>query len=150
MKRRAEYTAWEAAQLLRLGVGEVLALIDNHTLHAEVKLKRKQLGGRRQTLLAWSEIASVAMIRWSVMQIHDALGKDADLVLPRLLRPTELKKVRLPEYQLRLLETLAQNDGVTLEEYIYEALLALEVMGDPDTIERLLPGFKDAMRFPDV
>jgi hypothetical protein len=49
-----------------------------------------------------------------------------------------------------LLETLAQNAGVDLNEYIYGALLGLEVAADPETMEKLLPGFTEAIRFPDV
>lgn len=150
LKRRAEYTTNEAAQLLRIGLGELLALIENGTLHADVKRKRRQLGGPRHALMPWSELASAAMLRWTIVQIHDALGSEANGVLPSLFRPVELKAVRLPEYQLRLLETLAQNAGITLEEYVYSALLVVEVAADPETMETLLPGFTEAIRFPDV
>jgi hypothetical protein len=150
LRRRSEYTTKEAASLLRLGLGDVLNLIENGTLHADVKRKRRQLGGPRHSLISWNELASAAMLRWTVLQIHDALGEAANRTLPRLFRPAELKKVRLPEYQVRLLETLAQNKGVSLDEYIYDALLSLEVAADPDVMEKLLPGFNEAMRFPDV
>jgi hypothetical protein len=148
--RRPEYTTWQAAQLLRINVGEVLALIDRGTLYADVKRKRGQLGGPRHALIPWQELASIALLRWTVVQIHDALGQDADSVLPPLLRPAELKAVRLPEYLIRLLETLAHGAKVSLEEYIYSVLLGLEVTADPDAMEKLLPGFKAAIRFPDV
>lgn len=150
LKRRAEYTTSQAANLLRIGLGELLGLIENGTLHADVKRKRRQLGGPRHALMPWSELASAAMLRWTVLQIHDALGSAANDVLPRLFRPAELKAVRLPEYQLRLLETLAQNAGVSLEEYIYSALLVVEVAAEPEVMEKLLPGFTEAIRFPDV
>jgi hypothetical protein len=61
-----------------------------------------------------------------------------------------LKEIRLPEYQVRLLETLAKHAKVSVEEYVFNALLDLEVAGDPDEIETLLPGFKEAMAFPNV
>jgi hypothetical protein len=150
LKRRSEYTTREAASLLRLGLGELIAWIENGTLHVESKRKRKQLGGPRHSLVPWKELASAAMLRWTVLQIHDALGSEANGVLPRLFRPAELKAVRLPEYQIRLLETLAQNKGVSLEQYICDALQAIEVAADPDTMEKLLPGFKEAVMFPDV
>lgn len=150
LRRRIEYTVTQAASALRLGVGDVLTLVQNGTLDATVKRKRKQLGGPRHTLLTWHEVASAAMLRWTIVQIHDALGKDANRVLPSLYRPVELGKVRLPEYLVRLLEALAQQACVSLEEYIYGALLDLEVAADPDTMEKLLPGFREAIRFPDV
>lgn len=148
LRRRREYTTQQAASLLRLNLGEVLALIDRGVLHAEVRRKRRQLGGPRHSLIAWQELASAALVRWTVVQVHDALGEEANRVLPRLLRPVTLKELRLPEYQVRLLESLAKNDGVTIEEYIYRALLHLEVAADPEMVERLLPGFREAMEFP--
>jgi hypothetical protein len=150
LRRRFEYTTHEVARLLRLNVGEVLALINAGTLAAEERRKRKQLGGPRHALIEWKELASAAMLRWTVVEIHDALGSEANRVLPRLLRPVTLKSLRLPEYQVRLIETLAQDAGVTLEEFVYGALLNLEVAGNPEDIEKLLPGFKEAMQFPDV
>ena len=149
LQRRREYTTQEAANLLRLKLGEFLAWIEDGLLDIEVRRKRRQLGGPRHVLIPWKELASAALLRWTVMQVHDALGKEARWVLPRLLRPVELKDVRLPEYQVRLLETLATDAGVTVEEYVYTALLDLEVAGDRKTIERLLPGFTAAMQFPE-
>ena len=89
------------------------------------------------------------MLRWTVLEIHDALGTKANSVLPRLLRPVTMRELRLPEYQVRLLETLAQHEGVSVEAYLYGALLHLEVDRDPAEVERLLPGFTEAMRFPE-
>lgn len=150
LRRRSEYTVQQAASLLRLTVGDMLALIEDGTLHAVVKRKRKQLGGPRHTLVLWNELASAAMLRWTVVQIHDALGSEADSVLPRLFRPAELKAIRLSEYLVRLLQALANQQRVSLEEYVYTALLEVEVAADPETMEKLLPGFKEAIEFPNV
>jgi len=150
LRRRPEYTTREAAQLLRLTVGDFLALIERGVLDVQVRRKRKQLGGRRQALVSWNELASAAMLRWTVMQIHDALGKDADRALPRLLHPVELKSVRLPRYQVELIERLARNAGVSVEEYVYTALLGIEAAQSHAEIERVLPGFTEAVEFPNV
>jgi hypothetical protein len=136
--------------LLRLTVGEFLSWTDAGRLDVKRRRKRKQLSGPRRELVSWEELASAATVRWTVMEIHDALGDEANRVLPRLLRPVELKSLRLPEYLVRLLESLATNEGVSVEEYLYTAMLDLEVAGDPDPLESLLPGFKEAMRFPGV
>lgn len=128
----------------------MLAWVEDGVLHAQRRRKRRQLGGPRHQLVTWKELASAALLRWSVLQVHDALGKDADRVLPRLLRPVELKAMRLPAYQVRLLETLAQNAGVPVEEYLCASLMHLETTGTLDEIERLLPGFTEAITFPDV
>lgn len=148
LKRRREYTTRDAANLLRLNVGELLALIESGMLHAERKRKRRQLGGRRYVLVSWEELASAAMLRWTVMQIADALGKDVDRALPRLLHPVQLDGVRLPRYQIELIERLANNRGVTVEEFIYTALLGVETAQSHAEIERVLPGFTEAIQFP--
>lgn len=101
-------------------------------------------------MVSWEELASAALVRWTVMEIHDALGEDANHVLPRLLRPVAIQSLRLPEYQVRLFESLAKRDGVTMEEYIFNALLNVETACDPEEIERLLPGFHEAMAFPGI
>lgn len=148
LRPRIEYTAYAAAQLLRLNVGEMLALIESDVVRGEVRRKRRQLGGRRQTLVTWQEVASAATLRWTVMEIHDALGREAPRVLPSLLRPVELKHVRLPEYLLRLAETFATHAGVSLESYVYGALLSLETEASTDDLERIVPGFTEAIAFP--
>ena len=144
-----EYTTREAANLLRLTLGDFLRYLDTGILRVERRKKRKQLGGRGQALVTWKELASAAMLRWTVMEVHDALGEAANITLPRLLRPLELKGVRLPEYLLRLLEQIAERQRVTVEEYVYTCLLAVETEMCPDVMEQLLPGFKEAINFPD-
>jgi hypothetical protein len=140
----------EAADLLRLNMGEALRWVEDGQLHAVFRKKRKQLGGARQAMVTWNDLASAALLRWNVMQVHEALGAEANRVLPRLLRPVEMKSLRLPEYLVRLLETLAQDEGVSLDEYVFTMLMDLESYADPDEMERLLPGFKEAIQFPDV
>ena len=147
LRRRIEYTTQQAAQLLRLSVGEFYAWIDRGVLHVERRRKRRQLGGRRNALVTWKELASVAMLRWTPMEIHDALGKEAATTLPRLLRPVEFKGVRLPEYLIRLIEHRAQRERVTVEAFVYTTLLALEAEVDSDEIAQL-PGVKEAISFP--
>lgn len=149
LRRRSEYTTQEAAQLLRMTVGDFLAAIERGVLDVQRRRKRKQLGGPRHAMVRWSELASAAMLRWTVMEIHDSLGKDAHGALPRLLRPVELN-TRVPEYQMRLLETLAQNAGVSVETFIYTSLLGLETAASPETLESMLPGFTEAIHFPNV
>lgn len=149
LRRRREYSTRDAARLLGMTLGELLAWIESGVLHVERRRKHRQLGGLRHTLVSWKELAGAAMLRWTVMEIHDALGEDANHVLPRLLRPIEMAAIRLPEYQVRLLEALAKDRGVTIEAYLYDALLDLESAQPADEIERLLPGFKEAMSFPE-
>jgi hypothetical protein len=150
LKRRSEYTTRDAAQLLRMTLGDFLAMIENRVLDVEIRRKKRQLGGPRHVMVSWKELASAAMLRWTVMEIHDALGKDADRALPRLLHPVELKAVRLPRYQVELIERLARHRGVSVEEYVYTALLGVEAAESHHDIERILPGFTEAVQFPNV
>ena len=98
--------------------------------------------------MTWQELASAAMLRWTPVQIHVALGEHANSILPSLFRPVELKGVRLPAYQLRLLEVLAQRENVSVEEYLYTALLGLETAISAEESEQLIPGLHDALTFP--
>jgi len=150
LRRRAEYTAQEAARLLGTTGEELLDSIADGDLDLEAPRMRKQPGAPRLRTVCWSELASAALLRWTVMEIHDALGDDAPEALPRLLRPVELKNVRLPEYQVRLLEALARKDGVTVEGYVHTALLSVETAMSEAELERMLPGFTEAIRFPDA
>ncbi len=148
LRRRIEYTTQEAASLLRLSILTLADAIHGGALHVENRRKRKRLGGRRYPLMTWQELASAAMLRWTPMQIHDALREHANSILPSLFRPVELKGVRLPAYQLRLLEVLAQRENVSVEEYLYTALLGLETAISSEESEQLIPGLHDALTFP--
>lgn len=150
LRRRSEYTTPEAAQLLRTTRENFLAWIAAGVLDVQARGRRRQLGGERHAVVRWNELASAAMLRWTVMEIHDALGEDAARVLPRLLRPVELQSVRLPEYQMQLLEVLARKERITVEGYLYTALLGLETAASHAEIERTLPGFTEAIQFPNV
>jgi hypothetical protein len=150
LRRLSGYTTEQAAQLLQLTLGDFLALVERGVLDVQIRRKRRQPGEWRQATVSWNELASAAMLRWTVMQIHDALGKDADRALPRLLHPVELKSVRLPRYQLELIERLARNAGVSVEEYVYTALLGIEAAQSHAEMEQILPGFREAIEFPDA
>lgn len=146
LRKRIEYTTQEAAQLLRVNLGDVLRWIEEGTLHVEWKRKRRQLGGPRNAILPWSELATAAMRRWTVHRIAEALGRDVARVLPQLLRPAE-RTYSLPEYQVRLLEALALERGQSASEYLSAVLRTVEAMMPPERTERMVPGISDALAF---
>src|SRR6266852_5060864 len=81
------------------------------------KLRREVAAGLRdaekkrgQWRFLWRQAVYVAMERWTLAEIHDALGSDAAVVLPPLLALRAVT-VRLPEYIVRALETIAAEDG---------------------------------------
>jgi hypothetical protein len=94
----------------------------------------------------WRQLAYMAFRRWSLAQIHDALGADARAVLPPLLtlQPLTLK---LPAYLLRAIEHSAAAERTTVDDWLYQELIdfAGTVAGQ---IERVVPGFRRAYLFP--
>src|SRR5262245_55490425 len=56
----------------------------------------------------WRQVACIALRQWTLAEIHDALGPDAQAVLAPLLSLRTLT-VRLPEYLVRAIELSAAN-----------------------------------------
>jgi hypothetical protein len=95
---------------------------------------------------AWRHAVYVAMARWTLAEIHDALGDAAAGVLPPLLALREVT-VRLPEYIVRTLETIAAADGTTVDHVLHGELIdfAGSLSG---RIESKIPGYRAAYLFP--
>lgn len=146
LHRQRVYTTAQAATVLRLTVTDIEEMIEDGKIQAEYRKKNRQLGGRRQLMIRWTDLVRATMRHWTAVQVHDALGDRAKDWLPRLLWPEELN-VRLPLYQVRLLEALAQDSGVTLESYLHRYLGNLAT--SPAQAERLVPDFNKAVAFPE-
>jgi hypothetical protein len=94
----------------------------------------------------WRQVACLAFRRWSLLDIHEALGADAHTVLPPLLtlRPVT---VRLPEYLVRAIEHEAASDDTTVDDWLHHELI--DFAGSVAMrIERAVPGFRRAYLFP--
>jgi hypothetical protein len=94
----------------------------------------------------WRQVALIALRRWSLAAIHDALGANAATVLPPLLSLRSLT-IRLPEYIVRALEAMAAENATTIDDWLHHELVdfAGTVVDRMDTI---LPGFRRAYLFP--
>jgi hypothetical protein len=94
----------------------------------------------------WRQAAYVAMDRWTLAEIQDALGSDAPAVMPPL-RALRAVTVRLPEYIVRALEAVAAQDGTTLD-----AALGFELIDFAGAhltqLETTIPGYRQAYLFP--
>jgi hypothetical protein len=94
----------------------------------------------------WRQAVYVAMERWGLAEIQDALGDDARAVLPPLLALRTVT-VRLPEYIVRAFEAVAAEEGMTLE-----AVLGYELVEFAGThltrLEGSIPGYREAYFFP--
>ena len=117
------------------------------------KLRREVARGSRDAekvrgvwRFAWRHAVYVAMARWTLAEIQDALGDAAARVLPPLLALRTVT-VRLPEYIVRTLETIAADDGTTLDAVLHGELIdfAGSLSG---RIETKVPGYRAAYLFP--
>ena len=93
-----------------------------------------------------AEMMAKALEIWPVHVIEEALGDEADGVLPQAIRSAELR-VRLPRHHIDMLEYRADQQETTVS-----GVLARELDGIASAhIEELsaaLPGFAEAMAWP--
>ena len=98
--------------------------------------------------MKWPQLAALALDIWPMEVIEQELGEEAAHALPPLVR-TATATVRLPRYLLAMLQALEKRDGVSPSRRIAEALTCLaEEHGA--TLEADIPGFAEAMNFPEV
>lgn len=94
----------------------------------------------------WRQVAHLAFRRWSLCEIHEALGIDAAAVLPPLLAMRTIS-VSLPEYLVRAIEHSAAADDITIDDWLQHELI--DFAGTvASTMERAVPGFRRAYLFP--
>lgn len=138
LHREESYSLREAAQI----VG-----VSSQTLIREAEEDCREAyrdGGEWR--FTWRQLAFIGLRRWSIAQIHDALGADAASVLPPLLALRAIT-VRLPEYMLRALETVAADNGISLDEYLCGELI--DFAGTMSSrLTKRIPGFRRAYLFP--
>jgi len=132
------YTLAEGARLLGVSPG---------------KLKREAAYDRCEEYrregrwcFTWRQIALIAFRWWALEEIVDALGADAATALPPLLSLRSVT-LRLPEYIVRGLETVASEERTTMDAYLSGELLEF-AGGVVDRMEAVHPGFRRAYLFP--
>jgi hypothetical protein len=132
------YSVTEAARLIEIRPA---------TLRREVRKgyrDARKTGGR--WTFTWRQVAFLALDRWSLTEIHDALGVDARTVLPPLLALRSIT-VRLPEYIIRALKCLAADSGKTIDDCLYGELI--DFAGTVARhVEKRVPGYRRAYFFP--
>jgi hypothetical protein len=94
----------------------------------------------------WQQLASLALERWTLAEIYEALGADAQRVLPPLLALRRIT-VRLPDYVVRALETLATARGTTIDHYLYGELIDFASTASM-SVGLTIPGYRQAYLFP--
>jgi hypothetical protein len=93
------------------------------------------------------ELMAKALEMWPLHQIEEALGSDADHVLPHVLRTAELR-VRLPRHQIAMLEYRAAQDETTVSGVIERELDGI-ASAHVEELSEALPEFAAAMEWPD-
>ena len=147
LKQRIQTLFLQPAETYSLG--EVARLTDTpvRTLRREVAAGLRDAEKvRGQWRFLWRQAVYVAMERWTLAEIQDALGNEAAAVLPPLLALRAVT-VRLPEYILRALESVAAQDGTTLD-----AALGFELIDFAGAhltrLQDAIPGYRQAYLFP--
>jgi hypothetical protein len=134
LHHEAHVTIGAGAGMLGWSRGEMDAAIAN----GEIEVAGKQIEVR--------ELVEVALQRWSLVTIEEALGRDAASVLPAGLR-TRKFTVRLPRYQIGALEVLAEDGREPVEAMLmrmFEELTDLH----RERLARVIPGLGEAMAWP--
>jgi len=138
LDRGESYRLSEAARLLGVSPGTL-----RREAEADDREAYRSSGSWRFT---WRQVAYIALRRWTLSQIHEALGSDATSVLPPLLALQPLT-VHLPAYLLRAMEQSAATDQTTIDDWLY-----LELVDFAGTVaswmESAVPGFRRAYFFP--
>jgi hypothetical protein len=94
------------------------------------------------------ELTAKALELWSRESIEEALGADAESVLPRAVRLAELR-ARIPHYQVSMLEYFAGQQQTTVSEVLTREL---EGVASAHAVEltAAVPGFGAALSWPDA
>src|SRR5437868_10859337 len=94
---------------------------------------------------ARGDLMALAVEVWSLEAIEEALGEDAARVLPA---PIRLRAVtlKLPEYQVAMLDYLAADKQTTPSDLVTRALGDLEAE-HMDVLTASAPGFAEAMNW---
>ena len=93
------------------------------------------------------EMMVKALETWPLHQIEEALGPDADHVLPHVLRTAELR-VRLPRHQIAMLEYRAEQDATTVSGVLERELDGI-ASAHAEELSAALPGFAAAFSWAD-
>ncbi|HEX8255633.1 MAG TPA: hypothetical protein VF846_21010 [Thermoanaerobaculia bacterium] len=140
LHQRPHVTIAEGTVLLGWSRGEMSQAI----AAGEVEVTSTSLG----TWLWREELMAKALELWSAEVIEEALGADADGVLPEAVRLIELR-VRLPRYQVAMLRHFAERDQTSVS-----GALARELDGvasaNGDELSWAVAGFADALVWPDA
>jgi hypothetical protein len=138
LNRQPSYRLSEAARLL----GMTRGALERHARSDQEDAYRTN--GRWR--FTWRQVAHLAVRRWTLAEIHEALGSDARKVLPPLLALREVT-VRLPEYLVRAIEHTAVSSDRSVDDWLLHELMDFAGIV-AHQMERAFPGYRRAYLFP--
>jgi len=95
-----------------------------------------------------AEMMAKALEIWPMHVIEEALGDEADGVLPQAIRSAELR-VRLPRHHIDMLEYRADQQETTVSGVLERELDGI-ASAHIEELSAALPGFAEAMAWPAV
>ena len=99
--------------------------------------------------IPWHALAALAVDMWGIETIEEELaGRKAATVLPPLVRLANIT-LRLPRYQVAMLEVLGRRPDHSVNSIVADALLPI-AEDRADEMELIIPGFKEAIHFPET
>jgi len=99
--------------------------------------------------IPWVSMAALAVDTWGIEAIEAELGpKETSFILPPLVRGTSIT-LRLPRYQVAMLEVLGRRPETSVNSIVADALLPI-AEERTDEMELLIPGFAEAIHYPET
>lgn len=139
LHRRPHVTITEAAVLLGWSRCEMSGAI----AAGEVEVNATSIGK-----WIWrEELMAKALELWSLEAIEEALGADADGVLPEGLRLIDLH-VRIPRHHVAMLRLFAERDRTTVGDVLARELDAIASTQATD-LSLAIAGFAEVLAWPD-
>jgi len=137
LKRQKWYTLTETARLLGVSASTV-----RREAEADDRNAYQADGAWRFT---WRQVAYLALRRWTLAQVHEALGPAASSLPPLLaLQPIT---IHLPAYLVRAIEQTAADEQTSMDDWLNQELIDF-ASGMVHRMERIVPGFRRAYLFP--
>jgi hypothetical protein len=93
-----------------------------------------------------AEMMAKALEIWQMHVIEEALGDEADGILPQAIRSAELR-VRLPRHHIDMLEYRADQQATTVSGVLSRELDGI-ASAHIEELSAALPGFAEAMAWP--
>ncbi len=147
LEQRIKTLFLQPAESYGLSEGARLLGISPATLKREAEDDRREdyrSGGAWRFM--WRQLACIALRRWTLADVQDALGSDAATILPPLLALRAVT-LRLPAFIVCTLETIASRDGTTIDACLHQELMDFAGVWS-EHMEATHPGFRRAYLFP--